>query len=45
MVISMLLRIDGGLAGTWQVAAENGKDFSYLTQPEFLSLDFFEKTT
>jgi len=45
MFISMLTRIDGGFAGMWQIAVENGKDFSYLSDTKYWSFDLFEKTT
>jgi SSS family transporter len=45
MLISMITRIDGGFAGVWKIAVENGKDFSFLTKTEFWSFDLFEKTT
>lgn len=45
MLVSMMTRIDGGLIGMWQIAAEADKDFSYLTEASYFSFDFFEQTT
>lgn len=45
MLVSMLTCIDGGFVGMCRIAAEHDKDFSYLSQTEFWSFSFFEKTT
>ncbi|MHB9070810.1 MAG: sodium:solute symporter family transporter [Sedimentisphaerales bacterium] len=45
MTISMISHIDGGLIGAWEIAAENGKDFSYMGGSKFWSFNFFEQTT
>ncbi|MBN1557508.1 MAG: sodium/solute symporter [Lentisphaerae bacterium] len=44
MMVSLLNRIDGGLAGMWRIAAEHGKDFSYLKDPEYWSFRLFVRT-
>ncbi|MHC4124610.1 MAG: sodium:solute symporter family transporter [Planctomycetota bacterium] len=45
MLVSILARMDNGLAGVWQTAVENGKDFSFLADPKYFSIDLFERTT
>lgn len=38
-------RIDGGFSEVVKITFEQGKDFSYLSNPKYWSFDFFEKTT
>jgi SSS family transporter len=44
MLQSLVARVDGGLAGMWQVAVEHGKDFTYLKDPEYWSFKLFTRT-
>jgi Na+/proline symporter len=44
MLISLMSRVDGGLTGMWQVAVEQGKDFSFVNDPEYWSFKLFTRT-
>jgi SSS family transporter len=46
MLVSMVINTDGGFGGMWQVAADHGKDFSYLEKGSgYWSFSLFEQTT
>jgi solute:Na+ symporter, SSS family len=44
MVVTLVQRVDGGLAGFWQIAAAEGKDFSFFSNPEYWKLKLFTRT-
>lgn len=44
MLISLMNRVDGSLAGMWQVAVEQGKDFSFVKDPDYWSFKLFTRT-
>ncbi|MCF7837849.1 MAG: sodium/solute symporter [Candidatus Marinimicrobia bacterium] len=44
MVVTLVQRVDGGLASFWRIAVAEGKDFSFLSNPEYWKLKLFTRT-
>ncbi|MDQ8196138.1 sodium/solute symporter [Coraliomargarita sp. SDUM461004] len=44
LLIAVIGKVDGGISGIWQIATENGKDFSYLKDEGYFSWSLYTKT-
>jgi SSS family transporter len=45
LAITIIMDVDGGILGVWEVCNENEINFNYLNDSDFWSLSIFEKTT